>query len=107
MAFKSFEQYMQDYAANHTHRGTQVTHMFGIPMILASLPMWPFNPLAAGGLFVGGWILQLVGHYYFEKNNPQFLNDPLNLLIGIVWAAVEWAKLLGIELPIPGAATAH
>src|SRR5438046_10713541 len=103
---KSLEEYMRDYAAAHTKTGTKVTHMFGIPMIVASLPVLPFNPLLGGGLFVGGWALQFIGHYVFEKNDPQFFGDPVNLGIGVLWAAVEWAHLVGVELPIPGAKAA-
>jgi uncharacterized membrane protein YGL010W len=54
-------------------------------------------------MFVGGWALQFVGHYVFEHNKPKFFGEPLNLLVGVVWAAVEWAHLVGIQLPIPGA----
>ena len=103
MATKSFRQYMLDYRDAHQQRGTRITHMFGIPMIVASLPIFPFNPLLGGGMFVGGWALQFIGHYAFEHNNPKFFGEPLNLLVGVVWAAVEWAHLVGIELPIPGA----
>src|SRR5687767_1177182 len=99
---KSFAEYMQDYRASHSQRGTQLTHMFGIPMIIASLPVFPFNPLLGGGLFVGGWALQFVGHYYFEHNDPQFFGDPFNLIVGAAWAAVEWADLVGLKLPLPG-----
>jgi uncharacterized membrane protein YGL010W len=99
---KSFEQYMKEYGEGHRQVGTRVTHMFGIPLIVASLPLAPFNPLLAGGMFVGGWILQFIGHYVFEKNDPKFFGDPLNLLIGVVWAAVEWARLVGIKIPVPG-----
>jgi len=100
---KSFEEYMREYGEAHRQPGTRVTHMFGIPMILASLPVLPFNPLVGGGLFVGGWILQFIGHYVFEKNDPKFFGDPFNMIIGVIWAAVEWGKLLGIQLPVPGA----
>jgi uncharacterized membrane protein YGL010W len=99
---KSFAEYMREYRAAHRQLGTRITHMFGIPMIVASLPITPFNPLLGGSLFVGGWALQFVGHYVFEKNDPQFFGDPVNLAIGAVWAAVEWAELLGVKLPIPG-----
>jgi uncharacterized membrane protein YGL010W len=101
MAAKTLREYLDEYAAGHTQIGTRVTHMFGIPMILASLPMFPFNPLFAGGLFAGGWALQLAGHYLFEHNDPKFFGDPLNLAIGVIWAAIEWAQLVGIQLPIP------
>jgi len=93
---------MREYGEGHRHLGTRVTHMFGIPMIVASLPLLPTMPPVGAGLFVGGWILQFVGHYVFEKNQPKFFGDPLNLIIGVIWAAVEWGKLLGIRLPVPG-----
>jgi uncharacterized membrane protein YGL010W len=101
MPQKTLREYLDEYAAAHRQIGTRVTHMFGIPMIVASLPIFPFNPLLGGGLFLGGWTLQLVGHYVFEHNDPQFLGDPMNLLIGVLWAAMEWAQLVGIQLPIP------
>jgi uncharacterized membrane protein YGL010W len=53
----------------------------------------------AGGLFVGGWALQLVGHKVFEKNKPAFLSDPYYLLVGPVWVGAEWMELFGLPLP--------
>jgi uncharacterized membrane protein YGL010W len=90
---------MAQYAREHTQLGTKLTHMVGIPMILASFPTAVVSPPLAGGLFVGGWALQYVGHYVFEKNHPAFYGDPYYLLVGPVWVAVEWAKLFGVPLP--------
>ena len=104
MATKSLRDYLDEYGEGHRHLGTRVTHMLGIPMIVASLPVFPVNPLLGGGLFVGGWVLQLIGHYAFEKNSPLLFNDPLNMLIGVVWAAKEWFELAGLELPLPQSA---
>ena len=101
MATKSLREYLDEYGEAHRHVGTRVTHMFGIPMIVGSLPMFPLNPIAAGGLFVGGWILQFIGHYVFEKNDPKVVGDPVNLLIGVVWAAKEGLDLVGVRLPLP------
>ena len=103
MATKSLREYLDEYGEGHRHFGTRLTHMVGIPMIVGSLPLFPFNPLVAGSMFVGGWILQFIGHYVFEKNDPKFFGDPVNLLIGIVWTAKEWAQLVGLELPLPSA----
>jgi uncharacterized membrane protein YGL010W len=50
-------------------------------------------------LFVGGWALQYIGHYFFEKNKPAFYGDPYYLLVGPVWVAVEWMQLLGLPVP--------
>ena len=96
---KSLPEYLAQYASEHTQLGTKITHFFGIPMIVASLPLLPLAPPIGGALFVGGWILQLIGHYWFEKSNPSFLSDPFYLLVGPIWVAIEMAQLLGISLP--------
>jgi uncharacterized membrane protein YGL010W len=57
------------------------------------------NPPVAGGLFVGGWALQYIGHYVFEKNKPAFYGDPYYLLVGPVWVAAEWMQLVGLPVP--------
>ena len=96
---KSLHDYMVQYAEEHTQLGTKITHMIGIPMILASFPAVVVSPPAAGALFAGGWALQFAGHYFFEKQKPSFFADPYYLLVGPVWAAVEWAHLFGVEVP--------
>ena len=67
---KTLQEYLADYEKDHQSPGIRMTHMVGIPMIVASLPLFPFNPLVGGGLFVGGWLLQFLGHWVFEGNNP-------------------------------------
>jgi|SRR5579884_3020459 len=99
----SLREYMAQYAKEHTKLGTKLTHMVGIPMIVASLPTALVSPPVAGGLFVGGWALQIVGHSVFEKNKPAFFADPYYLLVGPVWVAAEWLQLFG--LPVPEALT--
>ena len=37
------------------------------------------------GLFIGGWILQGIGHYVYEKRSPAFLTNLSHLLIGPFW----------------------
>jgi uncharacterized membrane protein YGL010W len=101
---RSLREYLALYQEGHTKLGTKLTHMVGIPMIVASLPTAFVNLPLAGGLFVGGWALQYVGHYVFEGNSPAFYGDPYYLLVGPVWVAAEWLELLG--LPVPEALTA-
>ena len=48
------------------------------------------------GLFVVGWIIQFVGHYY-EGRKPAFVDDVLGLLIGPLFVAAELAFLLGLR----------
>jgi uncharacterized membrane protein YGL010W len=102
---RSLREYIALYQEGHTKLGTKLTHMVGIPMIVASVPTAFVNLPLAGGLFVGGWALQYVGHYVFEKNSPAFYADPYYLLVGPVWVAAEWLDLLG--LPVPEAMTAQ
>lgn len=43
----------------------------------------PLIPLIT--LFALGWILQLFGHYYYEKRKPSFLTGVRHLVIGPLW----------------------
>jgi uncharacterized membrane protein YGL010W len=98
---QSLRDYLSQYEKEHTKLGTRLTHMVGIPMVVASIPTALVNPPVAGGLFAGGWALQIVGHRVFEKNKPAFFSDPYYLLVGPVWAAAEWLRLF--RLPVPEA----
>jgi uncharacterized membrane protein YGL010W len=90
----SWAELMVLYRQAHRHPGTKLTHMFGIPMIVASLPVLLVRPAVGVGLFAGGWVLQFVGHYVFEKNDPQFFGDWRNLLVGVLWSGREWRHLI-------------
>jgi hypothetical protein len=65
-------------------------HTFGIPMIALSLLLIPLSFFVAGmwrialGLFVIGWILQFIGHY-FEGKPPEFMKDYRFLFVGLRW----------------------
>jgi uncharacterized membrane protein YGL010W len=51
--------------------------------------------LASGlGIFVVGWIIQFVGHYY-EGRKPAFVDDLIGLLIGPLFVAAELCFLVG------------
>jgi uncharacterized membrane protein YGL010W len=96
---KTLREYIRDYEKEHTKLGTKLTHMVGIPMIVASIPTAFVNPPLAGGMFVGGWAFQYAGHWIFEGNNPAFYGDPYYLLVGPVWVAAEWMSLVGLPVP--------
>jgi uncharacterized membrane protein YGL010W len=51
------------------------------------------------GLFVLGWVIQLVGHY-FEGRKPAFVDDIMGLIIGPLFVAAELAFLLGLRKPL-------
>ena len=97
LAGRSWDDWISSYATSHQHPVNRVCHTLGIPMIALSIPLllvlivrpalWPL-PL---GLFVVGWILQFIGHW-FEGKPPEFFSDWRYLLVGLRW----WvAKLRG------------
>jgi uncharacterized membrane protein YGL010W len=47
------------------------------------------------GLFVAGWIVQFIGHYY-EGRKPAFVDDLVGLLIGPLFLVAETAFALGL-----------
>ncbi|WP_268798544.1 Mpo1 family 2-hydroxy fatty acid dioxygenase [Pseudomonas huanghezhanensis] len=53
--------------------------------------------LSAGlGLFIVGWAIQFVGHYY-EGRKPAFIDDISGLIIGPLFVVAELAFLLGMR----------
>jgi uncharacterized membrane protein YGL010W len=48
------------------------------------------------GLFVIGWLIQFIGHYY-EGRKPAFVDDVMGLLIGPLFVVAEAAFLLGLR----------
>ncbi|MEE1921197.1 Mpo1-like protein [Pseudomonas sp. 148P] len=52
--------------------------------------------LSAGlGLFVVGWVIQFVGHYY-EGRKPAFVDDVSGLIVGPLFVVAELAFMLGL-----------
>lgn len=79
----------------------------GVVMVaLTTLAWWAGAALAAGptatwlavgvGLFVGGWVFQLVGHR-FEGRKPAFLDDLVGLLIGPLFVVAEAGFAVGLR----------
>ena len=89
--------WVAEYALSHTHPVNRTLHSFGIPMIALSVLLFLGCFLVgslwwvATALFVVGWALQFVGHYY-EKKPPEFLRDPRFLFVGLRW---WFAKMRG------------
>jgi len=74
--------------------------------VLLALCLWAGEALAvqgtavwlgAGlGLFVVGWVIQFVGHYY-EGRKPAFVDDVAGLIVGPLFVVVELGLLLGLR----------
>lgn len=93
MGGRSWDEWIDEYSESHTHPVNRWAHTFGIPMIVIALilviPSFFIGGLwrIALALFVFGWILQFIGHY-FEGKPPEFLKDYRFLFVGTRW----WAK---------------
>ena len=57
---------------------------------------------AGAGLFVVGWAIQFIGHY-FEGRKPAFVDDLSGLIIGPLFVVAELAFLFGMLKPLQGA----
>lgn len=65
----------------------------GASLAVQSTAVW----LSAGlGLFVVGWIIQFVGHYY-EGRKPAFVDDLMGLIVGPLFVVAELAFLMGLR----------
>jgi len=80
---------------------------FGLVMAgLLGLCLWAGQALAGQatalwlgggvGLFVLGWSIQFVGHYY-EGRKPAFVDDLMGLVVGPLFVVAELAFLLGLR----------
>ncbi|MBU1817967.1 MAG: DUF962 domain-containing protein, partial [Gammaproteobacteria bacterium] len=48
------------------------------------------------GLFVVGWVIQFVGHYY-EGRKPAFVDDLMGLIVGPLFVVAELGFLFGLR----------
>jgi uncharacterized membrane protein YGL010W len=96
MSTRSWNDWITEYAEAHQHPTNRLCHTIGIPMIASSvllspLLLWSGLWLAPVGLFVVGWVFQLIGHA-FEGKPPEFMKDWRFLFVGLRW---WFAKILG------------
>ena len=77
--------------------------------VLMGLSVWAGHVLAAQstlvwlssgiGLFVLGWVIQVVGHYY-EGRKPAFVDDLMGLVVGPLFVVAELGFLLGLRADV-------
>jgi len=86
------------YEATHLNSTNRKLHTWGIPPIVAGatglLLFRPFRPawFVSATAFTGGWIVNFIGHGFYEKNAPAFADDPLSFLAGPVWDLQQMRK---------------
>ena len=87
---RSWQDWIAQYEMSHRHPVNRRCHLLGIPMIVVSLPLLVAGLYArtalAGALllFVGGWLLQFIGHLA-ERKPPEFFRDWRFLFVGVRW----------------------
>ena len=84
------------YSSQHKTNGCKITHMIGVPIIVASILVWPFNRKVSGRLQTIGWFFQLLGHLGFERNTPVVLEvqSPSMLAVSIIFVVERWKRFL-------------
>lgn len=60
---------------------------------IAAMAFTPWISVSIG-IFVFGWMLQFIGHYY-EGKKPAFVDDLTGLIIGPLYVTVEFLFLMG------------
>jgi uncharacterized membrane protein YGL010W len=94
---EEFQSQLSYYRSQHRTTGCKVTHLFGVPMLAASVPLLLVSAKVASRFFVAGWALQLIGHYVFEKNKPVLFSEhgnPMILAAALVFVGENWAKVI-------------
>ncbi|AVS85195.1 hypothetical protein C8239_10915 [Paracidovorax avenae] len=84
---------------------TVLAAMLAVGQWLAAQGTAPW--LGAGlGLFVVGWVIQFVGHYY-EGRKPAFVDDLVGLIVGPLFVAAEIGFALGLRREVQVAVEAR
>ena len=91
---RSWDSWIAEYSQSHQHPLNRLTHTFGIPLIMISLPIllasifWHTWFAIGIVFFIVGWGLQFIGHA-IEGKPPEFFKDWRFLLVGSRWWAAK------------------
>jgi len=88
---------LEYYRSQHRTKGCELCHLFGVPLIALSIPIFFFNWRSGLKLFSLGWALQFAGHYIFEKNKPVLFSearDPLTVWAALIYVSNGWSRLI-------------
>ena len=89
-AGKTWDEWIAQYSESHRHPVNRLCHTVGIPMIAISIPLFVVAIFIRGlwlvptTLFLIGWALQFIGHW-FEGKPPEFFKDWRFLFVGLRW----------------------
>lgn len=83
------------YRSQQLSRGVTITHMIGVPVIAAGIPLLVAKPRVGAPMFVGGWLLQIAGHRLFEHNLPSTHKGWITYqLTGVIHVCEQYGELL-------------
>jgi uncharacterized membrane protein YGL010W len=83
------EPYISQYEHEHNSPWNKLLHGVGIPIIFAGIVLLILLRWKLGlALFVGGWVLLLLGHR-IEGNKPAFFQGAIYFLVGPIWVGKE------------------
>lgn len=91
---RSREEWIAEYLEGHQHPANRACHAVGVPLIVASIPLFLVAWFVGGfwrvplAMFVVGWGFQFLGHA-IEGKPPEFMRDPRFLFAGPVWLAMK------------------
>ncbi|CDO88883.1 hypothetical protein AWC29_22300 [Mycobacterium triplex] len=90
-----FADKMAYYRTQHTSKGVKATHRFGVPIIAAGLPLMFARPKVGASMFIGGWVVQILGHRVFEKNLPSTHKGWITYqLTGVIDVCEQYGEML-------------
>lgn len=87
---RTWSSWVDEYQKSHQNKWNQYCHMLGIPVVAVSIVLLLVSIFFHSvfflglGLFVAGWFLQFLGHW-FEGKPPEFVKDWRFLFIGLRW----------------------
>jgi len=83
------------YQSQHLSRGVTITHMIGVPVIAAGIPLLVAKPRVRAPMFVSGRLLQIAGHRLFEHNLPSTHKGWITYqLTGVIHVCEQYGELL-------------
>ncbi|WP_094287442.1 DUF962 domain-containing protein [Mycobacterium lehmannii] len=82
------------YRTQHTSRGVRLTHVIGTPVIATAMPLLVAKPRVGVPMFVGGWLLQIVGHRICEGNPSTHRGWITYQLTGVIHVCEQYGELL-------------
>src|SRR3954469_13190604 len=95
----SWVDLLEAYDRAHSRRANRIANLIAITMMVLAVPVASLSLRLAAQLVIAGLILQFAGHYLLPGQAPPRARDRRNLLVGVVWAGREWARLLSTRRP--------